>query len=168
MSIISTLTSLFKKQTIPDGVKAVENFNVKKYLGTWYEVARIDFKYEKNLNNTTATYSLNKDGSIKVVNRGYNYKTNTYKKSEGKALFVKEQKTGMLKVSFFGPFYDGYNVLAIDDAYTHALVCGRNHDYLWLLCRQPNMYEAIRDRYLKIATDNGFDINRLLWVIHDQ
>lgn len=168
MSIISTLTSLFKKQSIPDGVKAVENFNVKKYLGTWYEVARIDFKYEKNLNNTTATYSLNKDGSIKVVNRGYNYKTNTYKKSEGKAVFVKEQNTGMLKVSFFGPFYDGYNVLAIDDAYTHALVCGRNHDYLWLLCRQPNMYEAIRDRYLKIATANGFDINRLLWVVHDQ
>lgn len=168
MSIIDTVTSILSKQTIPDGVKAIENFNAKKYLGTWYEVARIDFKYEKNLNNTTATYSLNKDDSIKVINRGYNYKTNTYKKSEGKAVFVKEKNVGMLKVSFFGPFYAGYNILAIDDAYTHALVCGRSHDYLWLLCRQPNMYEAIKNKYLQIATANGFDINRLLWVEHDQ
>lgn len=104
MSIIDTVTAIFTKQTIPDGVKAVENFNAKKYLGTWYEVARIDFKYEKNLNNTTATYSLNKDGSIKVINRGYNYKTNTYKKSEGKAVFVKEKKRGHAESIFLRAF----------------------------------------------------------------
>lgn len=168
MSVISTVVSLFTGKTIPKGVKAIEHFDAKKYLGTWYEIARIDFKYEKNLNNTTATYSFNKDGSIKVINRGYNYKTNTYKKSEGKALFVKDKNQGMLKVSFFGPFYAGYNVMAVDDAYSHALVCGKNRDYLWLLCRQPAMYEAIQKRYLQLAADNGFDTSRLLWVEHDR
>lgn len=168
MSIINKIKAIFSKKTIPEGVKAVDHFNPKKYLGVWYEVARIDFKYEKNLNNTTAKYSLNEDDSIRVVNRGYNYKKGTYEKSVGKAVFVRKPNIAMLKVSFFGPFYAGYNVLAIDDAYTHALVCGKNHDYLWLLCRQPHMYEAIKNRYLQMAASNGFDINRLLWVKHDK
>lgn len=117
MAIIDTIKSVFTPHTIPQGLHAVENFNVKRFMGAWYEVARINYKHEKNVNNTTANYSLNSDHSIKVINQGFNYKTDTHKKTEGKALFVREKNLGMLKVSF-GLFYSGYNIIAIYDAYT--------------------------------------------------
>src|SRR4051794_37755043 len=94
-------------RTIPKGAVAVKPFDIEKYLGKWYEIARFDFRFEKNLNNTTANYSFNKDGSIKVVNRGYNYKTDEWKEAIGKAKFVSSTNEARLKVSFFGPFYSG-------------------------------------------------------------
>ena len=102
---------LFSCSTIPEGVTAVQQFDKNKYLGKWYEIARLDFRFERNLNNTSAEYSINDDGSIKVFNKGYNTKTNKWKSATGKAKFVKDEKVGMLKVSFFGPFYSGYNVI---------------------------------------------------------
>ena len=84
----------------------------EKYLGKWYEIARLDYRFEKNLDNTTAEYSLN--GSIRVVNRGYDTKKNKWKQATGKSKFVDDDKTARLKISFFGPFYAGYNVIAID------------------------------------------------------
>lgn len=155
-------------RTIPNGAIAVKPFSIEKYLGKWYEIARLDFRFERNLNNTTANYSFNPGGSIKVVNRGYNYKTNEWKEAVGKAKFVSSANEAKLKVSFFGPFYAGYNVIAIDTEYKYALIAGQNLNYLWLLSRETTMPENIKQDYLKKAQNLGYNIADLVWVEHDK
>lgn len=154
-------------RTIPKDVVAVQPFDLDKYLGKWYEIARIDFKFEKDLNNTTAEYSLGGNGTVKVVNRGYNVKTNQWQEATGKAKRVSDEKA-ILKVSFFGPFYSGYNVIALDPEYRYALVCGKNHDYLWILSREKTIPATVREEFLQKATEEGFDVSRLIWVEHDR
>lgn len=155
-------------RTIPQGVTAVKNFDVNRYMGKWYEIARIDFKYEKNMNNTTAMYTLNDDGSVKVVNSGYDVVKEKDKQSKGKAKFVDATNVGMLKVSFFGPFYSGYNVIDLDEHYKYALVAGKNLDYLWILSREKTIPNAVRERFLEKAKSAGYDVSRLLWIRHDR
>lgn len=92
---------------VPDNISVVKDFDINVYAGQWYEIARFDFKYEKDLKNVTANYALNKDGSIEVINKGYNYVKNEWEESKGKAKFNGSEKEGALKVSFFGPFYGG-------------------------------------------------------------
>ena len=121
--------------SIPEGAVAVKPFDKGKYLGKWYEIARLDFKYERNMDNTTAEYSLNDNGTIKVDNRGYNYKKGKWQQAIGKAKFVGDENVAMLEVSFFGPFYSGYNVIAIDKDYKYALIAGASLKYLWILSR---------------------------------
>ena len=159
--LIAAFTSC---RSIPKGAVAVKPFNIKKYLGTWYEIARFDFRFERNLNNTTAEYSLNDDGTVKAINRGYNYKTRKWKQAVGKAKFVSDPEEAKLKVSFFGPFYGGYNVLAVDSEYKYALVAGQNLKYLWLLSREKTIPEGIKENYLRIAKGLGYDIAKLIWV----
>ena len=162
-----TLVSIPSCRTIPENVQAVQPFDLKKYLGTWYEMARFDFRFERGLNNVTANYSLNKDGTLKVTNRGYDYNNKKWKENIGKAKFVSSPQVAMLKVSFFGPFYSGYNVIAIDPEYTYALVCGKNRDYLWILSRQKSLPDSIKQQYLKKAKALGSDVSKLLWVEHN-
>lgn len=157
-----------QKKTIPKGAKAVKPFDSKLYLGKWYEIARMDFIHEKNLTNATAEYSLNGDGTIKVVNKGYDYKKRKEQKSEGKAKFVADKNEAKLKVSFFGPFYAGYNVIAIDPSYNNALVVGKNKSYMWLLSRDKQMPEEIRKSYLQKAEDLGFNTKKLVWTDHSK
>jgi apolipoprotein D and lipocalin family protein len=154
--------------TIPRGAMAVTQFEKEKYLGKWYEIARMDFRFERNLNNTSANYSVNIDGTIKVDNRGFNYKTMQWKQAIGKAKFVGEENIAMLKVSFFGPFYSGYNVIAIDNEYKYALVAGKNLKYLWILSRETQLPEHIKQNYLKISEDLGFKTSMLIWVEHNK
>lgn len=156
------------KKSIPKKATAVRNFDSSRYLGKWYEIARLDFRFERGLNNTTAEYSLNDDGSIRVVNSGYNPKKGIWKQSEGKARFVKDPSIGMLEVSFFGPFYSGYNVIALDNDYKYALVAGKNLKYLWILSRETEIPKNIRDEYLALAREIGYDVDDLLWVEHDK
>jgi len=164
---VATIFVLKSCKTIPQGAVPVQPFDSKRYLGKWYEIARKDFKFEKNLNNTTANYSLNDDGSIKVVNLGYNYVTKEWKESVGKAKFVSSPEVAKLKVSFFGPFYAGYNVIALDADYRYALVAGKNLDYLWLLSRETTMPDDVKNDYLRRAKDIGFDTSDLVWVEHN-
>jgi len=154
--------------SIPKGVSAVQSFEKEKYLGKWYEIARMDFRFERNLNNTTAEYSVNEDGSIRVDNRGYNYMTKEWKQAIGKAKFVGNPNVAMLKVSFFGPFYSGYNVIALDHAYKYALIAGKNLDYLWILSRDTTIPDDIKQDYLKVAEDLGYMTSELIWVQHDK
>ncbi len=149
--------------TIPDGVKGVRPFSINRYLGKWYEIARMDFRFEKDLENTTADYSLNENGNVKVLNRGFNTKTKKWKKAVGKAKSVGDPDCAMLKVSFFGPFYAGYNVIALDDEYKYALVSGSSRDYLWILSREREIPDDVKNRYLKIASDLGFNVGKLIW-----
>ncbi|HOY31033.1 MAG TPA: lipocalin family protein [Bacteroidales bacterium] len=160
------MTGLFSCATIPKGAVAVKPFNKERYLGKWYEIARKDFKYERDLSNTTAAYSLNNNGTIKVDNQGYNTKKGEWTQAIGKAKFVGEDHIAMLKVSFFGPFYSGYNVIAIDDEYRYALVAGKSLKYLWILSRETNIPVEIKDKYLKIAEEIGYDTADLIWVEH--
>lgn len=159
---------MYSCSTIPKGAQAVRNFDQSKYLGKWYEIARLDFKFERNLNNTTAEYSLKKNGNIKVDNKGFNYKKNKWEQAIGKAKFRGSDSVAQLKVSFFGPFYAGYNVLAIDKDYQYALVAGRNLDYMWILSRSTGIPENIKSQYLEIAKNIGYDTSKLIWVKHDK
>ncbi|MFW5851445.1 MAG: lipocalin family protein [Bacteroidota bacterium] len=167
--IMTVFGSLFSCSSIPKGAVAVQNFKKEQYLGLWYEIARLDFKYERNLNNTTAYYSpIEENDMIQVVNRGYNVVTKEWKEAVGKAKFVKADTVAMLKVSFFGPFYSGYNVLAIDDDYQYALVTGKSLDYLWILSRTPSLPDSVKQEYLSIAQKIGFKTKDLIWVEHDK
>ncbi|MDC0100467.1 lipocalin family protein [Crocinitomicaceae bacterium] len=163
-----SMLGLFSCATIPKNATAVASFDKEKYLGKWYEFARFDFKFEKNLNNTTAEYSLNENGTIKVDNRGYNTVNKQWQQSIGKAKFVKNDSIAMLKVSFFGPFYGGYNVLAIDADYKYALVAGGSLKYLWILSRETSIPEETKVKYLEIAENIGFETSNLLWIVHDK
>lgn len=154
---------LLTRPSIPASAEAVKNFDAERYLGKWYEIARFDFKFEKDLSRVTANYSVNPDGSIKVINSGYNAGKRHWQSAEGKAVFTKTPDVGMLKVSFFGPFYAGYNVIAIDKDYKYALVFGRNLNYLWLLSREETMPKKVIENYLEIAADAGYDLSRLVW-----
>ncbi len=154
-------------ETIPEGAKAVKPFEINKYLGTWYEIARMDFKFERDLKNVTATYSLNDNGTIKVLNQGFNINTNERKQAIGKAKFVDLTDEAKLKVSFFGPFYAGYNVVALDAEYKYALIAGQSLEYLWILSREKTIPENIKTEYLKIAKSIGYKTSDLIWVVQE-
>jgi apolipoprotein D and lipocalin family protein len=168
LTTVVIMIGLYSCSTIPKGVIAVKPFDKEKYLGKWYEIARIDFKYERGLNNTTAEYSLNANGLIKVDNKGYNTQKGKWEEAIGKAKFVGKDNIGMLKVSFFGPFYAGYNVIAIDSVYRYALIAGSNFKYLWILSRETSIPDEIKNKYLKIAKDFGYNTSDLLWIKHDK
>lgn len=162
------MLSACKTLPVPEGAVPVKPFDQERYLGKWYEVARFDFKFEKNLNNTTANYSVNEDGSIKVVNRGFNYVKGQWKESIGKAKFVNDATEARLKVSFFGPFYGGYNVIALDPDYQYALISGSSLEYLWILSRTPSIPDDVKESYLKVARELGFETENLIWVEHSK
>ena len=166
--LILLMLGLCSCSTIPRGVVAVRPFHKEKYLGKWYEIARLDFKYERNLNNTTAEYSLNENGSIKVENRGFNVVKGKNVQALGKAKFIGDENIAMLKVSFFGPFYAGYNVIALDEDYKYALVSGDRFKYLWILSRETSIPDDIKNKYLKIGESLGYKTSDLIWVEHDK
>ncbi|MDR2920042.1 MAG: lipocalin family protein [Tannerella sp.] len=163
---LGTVLYLTKRSSIPKGAEAVKPFDVKKYMGKWHEIARMDYLFEKSLDNVTAEYSLNEDGSVKVINTGYNYKKSEKEESIGRAIFAGDPTEAKLKVSFWGPIYGGYNVIAIDKAYKYALVVGRNRNYMWLLSRETSMPEDVKNEYLQKAKELGFKIEKLVWSEH--
>ncbi|MDV5225337.1 lipocalin family protein [Providencia manganoxydans] len=147
---------------VPKDISPVNDFDLSRYLGEWHEVARIDNRFEKGLNKVSANYSLRDDGGVKVVNRGWDSKNKKWKESIGKAYFVESSDTGALKVSFFGPFYGGYNIIKLDDNYQYSLVVGPNKDYLWILSRTPTMPPELLNEYINFASHYGFDRQRIL------
>ncbi|WP_058970236.1 outer membrane lipoprotein Blc [Type-D symbiont of Plautia stali] len=153
-----------KSPTPPKGVTPIRPFDASRYLGKWYEIARLDHRFERGKDHVTATYAQRSDGGISVVNRGYDPEKKQWSESDGKAYFTGKSDTAALKVSFFGPFYGGYNVIALDDDYQYALVSGPNRDYLWILSRQPTLPDAIKQQYLAIARHLGFAVDQLIWV----
>lgn len=154
--------------SIPKGATAVKPFDLDNYVGKWFEIARKDFKWEKNLNNVIAEYSFNDDGSIRVVNRGYDVVKQKWKESVGKAKPVGDLNEGRLKVSFFGPFYSGYNIIEIDPDYQYVLVAGDDLKNLWILSRKPTIPEDVKNRYLQIAQEIGYDTSDLVYGSHDR
>ena len=152
---------------VPDKVVPVEGFELPRYLGKWYEIARFDHSFEEGLSEVTATYSMRDDGGVKVINRGFSVEENAWDEAEGKAYFVESETTGHLKVSFFGPFYASYVVMALDEeAYQYALVTGPDKDYLWILAREKQLSDAVRGKLLAFANQHGYDTDKFIWVSH--
>jgi len=152
---------------IPENVKPVDNFRLEKYLGEWYEIARLDHSFERGLTRVTANYSLRDGGGVRILNRGYSEKEKTWKEIEGKAYFVHGTDQGYLKVSFFGPFYGSYVVFEIDhENYQYSIVCGPNKSYLWILARNPEIEKDLKDLLIAKATTLGFDTSKLIFVDH--
>jgi apolipoprotein D and lipocalin family protein len=152
---------------LPKGVYPVEGFDLNKYLGKWYEIARLDHSFERGLNRVTAEYFMRDDGGVKVINRGFSIAENKWKEAEGKAYFVRNQDEGYLKVSFFGLFYGSYVVFELDkEKYQHAFVASSNTSYLWLLSRTPTVSKQLVDHFVKRSKELGFDTDNLIFVEH--
>jgi apolipoprotein D and lipocalin family protein len=153
---------------LPEGVQPVDRFVLDRYLGKWYEIARLDHSFERGLDRVTAEYSLRDDGGVKVINRGYSGKDKEWKEAEGKAYFVRGQDEGYLKVSFFGPFYGSYVIFELDDqGYQYAFVAGPDKSYLWLLSRSPDINKEIVERFVQQSAALGFDTDQLIFVQHE-
>ena len=153
---------------IPEGIEPVRNFELDRYLGIWYEIARLDHSFERGLEQVTAEYSIREKGGINVINRGFSRAENKWKRAEGKAFFVKDMNTGFLKVSFFGPFYGSYIIFELDkDNYRYAFVTSSSRSYLWFLSRTPVVSDETRELFLKRAAELGFDTSGLIFVKHN-
>lgn len=170
MKILSLIVFVFLSGCValPQNVQPVGNFKLERYLGQWYEVARLDHSFERGLSKVTADYSLRDDGGVRVLNRGYSAADQKWKEAEGKAYFVGQPDQGYLKVSFFGPFYGAYVVAELDhENYQYSLVTGPNTSYLWILSRTPTLDAATKDRLVKKAASLGFDTSKLIFVSQD-
>jgi len=164
--LLSALTGCVR---IPEGVPTVRGFELERYLGRWYEIARLDHPFERGLTRVSADYSLRQDGGIRVVNRAYDPRAENWREAVGRAYFVRDDSRGLLKVSFFGPFYGTYNIIALDrEGYGWALVCGPSRDYLWILSRTPELSPALREELTGIARQLGFPVEGLISVAHDR
>ncbi len=151
---------------IPEGVEVVTGFDVQRYTGLWYEIARLDHSFERGLTHVTAHYGVQADGSIAVTNRGFKADKQTWKEAQGTAKFTGPSNRGSLKVSFFGPFYGGYHVVALDPAYQWSMVMGPDTDYLWILSRAPELPASIKEQLLIKAKMLGVQTDQLIWVDH--
>jgi apolipoprotein D and lipocalin family protein len=148
---------------VPEGVRPVSGFQLDRYLGTWYEIARLDHSFERGLTGVSATYSRRPDGGVDVLNRGYDAAKGEWKEARGRAYFLGSPEVGSLKVSFFGPFYGGYHVFALDTDYRWALVAGYDHDYLWILARERQLPQDVLEGLLVRARTAGFATDALIF-----
>jgi apolipoprotein D and lipocalin family protein len=152
---------------MPDTVQPITGFELDRYLGKWYEIARLDHSFEKGLSQVTAEYSMRTDGGVLVVNRGFSESKNEWKEAEGKAYFVNSVSDGYLKVSFFGPFYGSYVVFELDhENYQYAFISGPSTKYLWLLSRTPSVKIEIMEKFIEMSNSRGFDTDSLIFVQH--
>jgi apolipoprotein D and lipocalin family protein len=150
---------------LPDGIQPVEQFELNRYLGQWYEIARLDHSFERGLDKVTAEYTLRADGGVKVINRGLSSTDNEWKEAEGKAYFVRDADEGYFKVSFFGPFYGAYVIFELDkEQYQYAFIAGNDRSYLWLLARTPRVSDELIQRFIKRAKELGFATDNLIYV----
>ncbi|UCG05173.1 MAG: lipocalin family protein [Desulfobacterales bacterium] len=154
---------------VPENLKPVTGFEAERYLGKWYEIARLDHRFERHLTNVSATYARGENGEIRVLNKGYNTKTGQWKQIEGHARFLEKENVGSLRVSFFGPFYGGYHIIALDrQAYSYSMVAGPSRSYLWILSRNTTLDEAVFADLISRASEWGFDTARLIRVEHNR
>ena len=164
IAAILTLPLIFSSCSYtPENVNPVSPFELNKYLGKWYEIARLDHSFERGLTDVTATYSVRDDGGVRVINEGID-ENGEPSLAEGKAYFTGDSNTAALKVSFFGPFYGGYNVAKLEDDYSMSLVIGPSYDYAWILARSPNPSKAQCQAYSDKAQQLGVNTSEWIWI----
>ena len=153
----------------PRGIDVVDDFDLDRYLGAWYEIARLDHRFERGLDKVSATYTKRADGGIDVLNRGFNSQDNSWKEAKGRAYSVGKPGQASLKVTFFWPFYAGYNIIELDRKdYRYALVCGPSKKYLWILARAPQLEQSIVNQLVATAKEYGFKTDELIFVDHGE
>ncbi|PKO87857.1 MAG: lipocalin [Betaproteobacteria bacterium HGW-Betaproteobacteria-10] len=149
----------------PGGMTPVTPFDLTRYEGKWYELARLDHSFERGLSDVSATYRAQPDGSVEVINRGYDTRRNEWRQAVGRALFIAQPNQASLKVSFFGPFYGGYHIVALDEQdYRWALVVGPSRDYFWILSREKALPATVIEHLLVRAKGLGLAVDQLIWV----
>ena len=167
--VVLVITTVLGCTGIPKGLVPVSGFDANRYLGRWYEIARLDHSFERDLSNVSAEYIQLESDAIKLINRGYNEKTGKWKQIEGTARFIADQTIGSLKVSFFGPFYGGYHIIALDSTeYNYAMIAGPSRSYLWILSRATSLDEGTYKDLVDRAAELGFDTKKLINVKHDR
>ena len=157
---VSFLSVACSTPTPPPGVTVVSPFDVQRYLGTWYEIARFDHPFESGLEKVTIAWHPRDDGGLDVVNKGYNPDRGMWQTRRIRSMAYWRVVAHTINL----PFYGSYNVIALDKEYRYALVCGPDRDYLWLLARAPTIAPEVRQQMLDIATRQGFDVGKLVWV----
>lgn len=138
----------------------VGELDLQRFLGTWYEIARFDHRFERGMEQTKANYVLRDDGDIDVLNTGI--KDGELQTAEGKAKLT--DVPAVLRVSFFGPFYSDYRVMLVDSDYQYALIGSGSDEYLWILSRTPQLSDSIKTLILDEAQHRGYDTKQLIWV----
>lgn len=169
-SIALILSSLLLAScaSIPTSIKPVEGFELERYVGQWYEIARLDHRFERGLEQVTANYTLNEDGTVSVVNRGFSTDDQQWEDAQGKARFKGPSDIGHLEVSFFGPFYGDYVIFELDkEGYQYAFITGSENS-LWLLSRTPVVSQAMRDKFIKSISNHGYSAEELIFVRQEQ
>lgn len=166
--VLSLLLLLSACSGIPEGLSPVTGFELQRYLGHWYEIARLDHRFERGLVDVQADYSLREDGGVRVLNSGTNSTSGQRETAEGRAYFVNNADIGQLKVSFFGPFFGGYNIITLDKTdYRYALIAGPDRNYLWILARTPRLEQPVLDALVAQAKSQGFTTEQLIYDRHD-
>ena len=165
LSLIGFLVVLNACKIAPANVQPITGFELDRYLGKWYEIARLDHSFERGLEQVTAQYSMRTDGGVKVVNRGFDTEKQKWREAIGKAYFTQTPDVGQLKVSFFGPFYGGYNIVELDkESYQYALIAGPDYSYLWILARSPDLDKTIVDSLVSKAETLGYPTDELIYL----
>jgi apolipoprotein D and lipocalin family protein len=150
--------------SIPDNITPVTSFQIERYLGKWYEIARLDHRFERGLTQISAEYSMRHDGGLKVLNRGYSNEKQEWSEAEGRGYFVQSPNEAYLKVSFFGPFFGSYIVFELDTVnYQYALISGPDKSYFWLLARTPTIDDNLKKKLIAKAAALGFDTTKLIF-----
>lgn len=166
-ALAGTVIYATRNPRIPQGIHPITGFDVNRFLGKWYELARIEHHFEQGLQRTQAEYSRMRNGSILVTNRGYDPHHKKWRISQGRAKFALSSDIAALKVSFFGPFYGGYNVVALDDNYQWAMIIGSRLDYFWILSRAPTLPTGVKKLLMQQAQQLGIELSKVAWIHQD-
>lgn len=140
----------------------VKEVDIPRYMGVWYEIARYENRFEKDMTNVSATYTLKSNGRIKVENAGF--RNGKHKKATGRAKLPDPKEPGKLKVAFFLWFYADYYILELDQVnYNYVLVGSSSDKYLWILSRTRQLPKDVLDRLLNLAEQRGYDTKKLIY-----
>jgi apolipoprotein D and lipocalin family protein len=164
-ALLLSLVALGGCTKVPEGLQPVQDFTLERFMGTWYEIARLDHGFERGSDNVTAEFIAEGEDGFKLVNRGYREKTGQWTEDTGQGSFAGDKNIGSLKVSYFGPFYGGYHIIDLDkDHYRYAMVTGPSRSILWILSREKTMDDKTYSALVAKAMHWGFDVKKLILV----
>lgn len=167
VTFIFYILTIFISCSPKKNLSHMTDFDVNKYLGKWYEIGRINFTYERNMNNISSEFFFDENKKLQVINRGYNYVQHQWKKVQGKIRDANSHE-GVLEVSFFFPFYFDYIILALDEGYKYAMVGTEDLHNLWILSRTTEIPNTIKEQYLTMAKSLGYDTDGMIWTFHNK